>query len=160
MGVGKYILMLIVMLVLFLSLVNLAFDLPVARYEVILIAILLFVAIIAAVGIYADSNWGYILGVILFALNLLHLVYLYFRISSPALVWYGVTGALGFLISTASIKREEEMKMYGTEKEKEVGKEIGRIEEIPKVEIIKDEKPKRAVKKAEKKPAKKEKKTF
>ena len=151
MGVAKYLLLVIIMLVLFLSLINLTFKLPVARYEIILTGIFMIFALIVAIGFYADSNWGYVLGAIFFALNLLNLIYLYYRVSSRSLVWYGIAGALGFLISVASIGKKEKLAIYKAEKKEEVKKEIGRIEkEKPKVEIIKDELPKTVAKPAKK----------
>jgi len=141
MGIGKYSFILIVMLVTFLALIDLVFALPVARYQFLLILVFMFFAFLIVVGVYFDAGWSYWLGSLFFGLNLLNLIYLYFRVSSYSLVWYAVGSALGFIVCVSAIKSEEEEFAELDERNSEIDRQIGQLEEeTPKVEIIRDEK--------------------
>lgn len=147
MGVGKYFLILVFMSVTFLALIDLVFKLPVVRYELALLTIFLIVAIAVAVGFYYERQGAYYLGVIFFAANLINMIYLYYRVTSYSLVWLAIASALGFIVSVSSIGKKEEGFGELEEKREAIEKQLrGEEKEIPKVEIIRDEKKPRKTK--------------
>lgn len=157
MGLGKYFLVLIISLLNFLVLLRLVFNLPSAKLEIVLSCIFMVLAFIMVIGFYNDAGWAAWLGIVLFALNLLNVLYLYFRISSSLLIWYTIIAAAGFIVSIKSIKNEEEEMEELKEKRTEIEKQLGRLDtETPQIEIIRDDyPPAKKQKKSKKKSSKK-----
>ena len=154
MGTGKYFFMLLLTFLTFVSLTKLVFKLPVARYHIVILVVFMIFALIVLIGFYHESYSSYWLGTILFAIILAYMIYLYYHVISYYLVWLAVSSALAFITCVSSIKSEEEEYKELIEKRAEIEKQLGRLdEEIPRVEIIKEDK--KPAKKSSKKKSKK-----
>lgn len=102
----------IILLIVFLGFTRIIFRFTRTRFllELLVTVILLFIAFIALIPAYSGSRggWGFLSGV--FLLILLNLLVIYIRTSMGGKVFLGTSlfAALGFVISVANIKKEEE----------------------------------------------------
>lgn len=89
--------------------------------ELLAIVVLLFIAFIALIPAYSGSRggWGFLSGV--FLLILLNLLVIYIRTNMLGKVFLGTLlfAAIGFVVSVANIKKEEEVYEEPVEEEKE-----------------------------------------
>jgi energy-coupling factor transporter transmembrane protein EcfT len=117
----------ILLLIAFLGLMRMIFRFNGLRFllELLAVVILLFIAFIALIPAYSGSKggWGFLSGV--FFLILLNLLVIYIRTNMWGKLFLGTSlfAALGFVISVANIKKEEEEFYEGPveeEKEEEV----------------------------------------
>jgi len=115
----------IILLMVFLGLVMIIFRLSGIGFllELLAVVILLFIAFIALIPAYSGSRggWGFLSGV--FLLILLNLLVIYIRTSMSGKIYLLTLlfAAIGFVISTINIKKEEEFEEpIEEEKEEEV----------------------------------------
>jgi len=102
----------IILLIVFLGLTRIIFRFSGIRFllEVLVAAVLLFIAFIALIPAYSGSKggWGFLSGV--FFLILLNLLVIFIRTGMSGKTFYGTLlfAAIGFVISVANIKDDEE----------------------------------------------------
>ncbi len=113
------------LLIVFLGLIKVIFVFKGLGFllELLALLILLFIAFIALIPAYSGSRggWGFLSGV--FILILLNLLVIYIRTNMSDKLFLGTAlfSAIGFVISVANIKKEEEYEEpVEEEKEKEV----------------------------------------
>lgn len=118
----------IILLIVFLGLVKIIFRFTGMGFllELLVVVILLFIAFIALIPAYSGSRggWGFLSGV--FFLILLDLLVIYIRTNMLDKVFLGTSlfSAIGFIISVANIKKEEELEEEPIEEEKGVSAEF------------------------------------
>lgn len=121
----------IILLILFLGLINMIFDLHrvFLVLEFIFFLIIAFFTIISMIAVYNDARWGWIFLSWILGLILLDILFIYYKGGRPEFFFTVTIAALiGFLISVINIKKKEEF-------DAEVP------EETEKVEVSKEFKP-------------------
>lgn len=113
----------VILLIIFLGLIGIIFRFSGLGFllELLAVVILLLVAFIALIPAYSGSRggWGFLSGV--FILILLDLLVIYIRTNMLGKVFLGTLffAAIGFVVSVANIKKEEEEYKEPVEEEKE-----------------------------------------
>lgn len=110
MGFGKYFTLLMILFLNTLAMILLVFKIKESFFtEFFLMLFFLITSVIILAGVYKNKNWAWKLATIYFLVYLINAFYLYMialRISSKFSLTI-LLSAIGFLIATISIKREE-----------------------------------------------------
>jgi len=117
----------IILLIVFLGLVNIIFNLHRIFFvvELILLLILAFFALIAMIAVYTSARWGWIFLFYILGLALVDLLFIYYVEGKPEFFFsVAIFALMGFLISVGNIKKKEEEEEFEASEEPEVSKEF------------------------------------
>ena len=106
----------LILLISFIGLIIMAFNFGGALLigELALICLLLLLAFIAVIGVYAGAKWSHGMLFFVFALVLADLIFIYYKTRTIGAIHFVsmVVSAIGFIVSIASIRDEDKFDDY------------------------------------------------
>ena len=116
----------IILLIVFLGLINMIFNLHkiFLVLELILLLVIAFFTFISMIAVYNDARWGWIFLFYIFGLILFDILFIYYIWGKPEFFFIiTIVALIGFLISVMNIKKKKEFEAP-EEVEAEVSKEF------------------------------------